>query len=153
MDFVHDLTADGDFSARQSFNLPRFLRNLENTRDDDGANHDNIQNELVLTGDAQMRQTKRFCIDYEQDGNICDCCGRDINRKPWDFKKTTKLCDDCEKFLEMMHDKDFMDNVDLVVGEDSSGFITRRPKPWDLSHDDVDRAIERQATNNVLLWD
>lgn len=153
MDFVHDLTANGDFSARQSFNLPRFLRNIDVARDDDGARHHNIYDELVLTGDAHMRQTKRYCIDYEKDGNMCDCCGCNINKKPWDFKKTTKLCDACEKFLEMMHDKDFMDNVDVVVGEDSSGFITRRPKPWDLSHDSEDRMFEREATNNVLLWD
>lgn len=153
MDFVHDLTADGDFSARQSFNLPRFLRNLENVRDEDGVNHHNIYNELVLTGDAETRHMKRYCIDYEQDANMCDCCGCNINKKPWDFKKTTKLCDACEKFLEITQEKDFWDNQDVVVGEDRQGFITKRQKPWDLNYNVQDTIIERQATNNVLLWD
>ena len=99
MNYVHDLTSTRDFSENRSFNLPKFLQLIEHNID---TSYTSPEKEVVLTGDAETRKMKRYCIDYENDGNICDCCGCDINKKPWDFKKTSKLCDACEKFLERL---------------------------------------------------
>lgn len=150
MQYIHDLTSTGDFSDNRSFNLPRFLRLTERV---DGDRTTPPDKELVLTGDARTRQTKRYVLDYERDGNICDCCGRDINKKPWDFKKTSKLCDDCEVFLETTQEKSFWDNLDIVVGEDRRGFITKRIKPWDVNENEMDLFAQRRVRDNVLLWD
>ena len=53
----------------------------------------------------------------------------------------------------MTTQEEFLDNQDVVIGEDRQGFITKRQKPWDMKETISDIRSPQRATSNVLLWD
>ena len=134
---VHDLTSNRDF-GRRPIRLGRITLNK------DPEDLSSPYGEVVLTGTADDRELKRYCLDAETDcKNICDCCGRYIGNKPWDLIKYT-ICKQCEIALEIMKSEETRDTLDLVIDEN---FNTRRVKPWDFPE-------EREIfTNNPLVWD
>lgn len=52
----------------------------------------NSSKELLFTGDCEERQIKRMAQMYDV-GGICECCGKDINARPW--KRVYSLCIEC----------------------------------------------------------
>lgn len=54
---------------------------------------EDIQNQLILTGNANERNNKKMSLSFCVPDNFCDCCG---NTKPWDFYGSS-LCCKCEE--------------------------------------------------------
>ena len=89
---IHDLTANSDFTSSSRLRL--------NFRLPDRSYKPNPEDELVFTGDALERESKRFHVDYNTDKTICDCCGGYIDKIPWHWNDTNKtICNICEKIL------------------------------------------------------
>ena len=137
---VHDLTANRDFQEERNFNLLPGM-----TLDNDKLTPPH--KEIVLTGTALDRQTKRYCLDYaSNESNMCDCCGSPIRIKPWDFEDNKPLCPDCEKWLEETHNSREDGRLLEEIVDDS--FTIMVAKPWDISNFERENAVD-----NVLLWD
>lgn len=49
------------------------------------------------TGDKATRKRKKIEMSYYSDSN-CDCCGRDLTRKPW-IRGYYSLCNNCEEHM------------------------------------------------------
>lgn len=141
---VQDLTANGDFNKSEN-SLDRLFRH---SRDLLTANEDNPKDDLVFTGDALDRQTKRFYKDYETEKNMCDCCGGPIDRIPWHFGDENKtLCSVCESIFTKEYKRELFENVTEIIADTGHGFILA--KPWTMREDFEDN----RAIDNVLLWD
>lgn len=127
---IHDLTAKNDFlkESNLSEQYHRYIEKIEEERD----NLTPPDNEIILTGTTSDRDLKRYVLDCENSQrNICDCCGRQINNKPWNFIKQKTLCSYCELRLEREY-----------------GAAVEGRKPWDIVAPEREEII-----NNVLLWD
>lgn len=57
-------------------------------------NIENIQNELVLTGNKLQRESKRDELSFGTANNRCDCCGTEIS---WKFFNDS-LCNRCNEY-------------------------------------------------------
>ena len=137
---VHDLTANSDFQKTRGWGvLTRPIRNEDVLTPP--------YEEVVLTGTASDRDSKRYVLDYESDQkNMCDCCGAPIRIRPWDFEENKTLCPDCERWLEEAQSRRENGELSQEIIDDS--FAVRVVKPWDI------REFEREnAVDNVLLWD
>ena len=140
---IQDLTADGDFSGQRGLAILRHLPGLD---PESGILPD--LDEPVLTGTAADRAQKRYWqLDKEQREDTCDCCGKPLRIRPWDFADEAKtICESCEKALEYLHEESQDGHLFNQVIDDS--FRVRAIKPWDIPEDERDNAID-----NVLLWD
>lgn len=138
---IHDLTANSDFTSSSRLRL--------NFRLPDRSYKPNPEDELVFTGDALERESKRFHVDYNTDKTICDCCGGYIDKIPWHWNDTNKtICNICEKILSKENIAEMFEDAQEVIGELSSGEF-QLSKPWTMKE-------ERENENvidNVLLWD
>lgn len=81
-----DLTEHQDFSRRS---VLRYIRLHPTLAFRDTG--------LVLTGDADIRKTKRLEMDFCVANHCCDRCSDTI---PWHFMMDSCLCDKCEAELE-----------------------------------------------------
>ena len=55
--------------------------------------------EIFFTGDREEREHKKLNEKYEKlYTHECDCCGRYINKYPWE--EIEMLCNDCSEMLE-----------------------------------------------------
>ena len=136
---VHDLTANGDFSS--DF-LPRLNFRLLDRNDEPRP-----EDELVFTGDALERESKRFHVDYNADKTICDCCGDYIDKIPWHWNDVNKtICSICEKIFSKENIADMLENSQKVIGTLPSGEF-QLSKPWTIEEE------RENMVDNVLLWD
>lgn len=137
---VHDLTANSDFSKHTRFG---FRFRLEDRNDST-----NPKDEVVYTGDALERENKRYCVDYNEDKTICDCCGGYIDKVPWHWNDENKtLCDICDSLFAKGGINDLLDGSPHVIGTFPSG-VFQLSKPWTIDENERENAID-----NVLLWD
>lgn len=90
--------------------FPWSVERFKVVRSDDelssGANH-----EIIITGDASTREHKRFWRAADA-GDMCDCCGTDLNRKPWD--RHYCLCSKCMSGLDITVEKLWKYRDDLI---------------------------------------
>lgn len=136
---VHDLTANGDFSSS-------FIRRL-NFRLPDRNDEPRPEDELVFTGDALERESKRFSVDYNTDKTICDCCGGYIDKIPWHWNDINKtICNVCEKMFSKEKIAEMFEDSEEIIGELPSGEF-QIAKPWTIKEE------RENAVDNVLLWD
>lgn len=127
---VHDLTAKNDFS--KEINLSEQLHKYMEKAKEEKDELTPPDKEIILTGTTNDREVKRYVLDCENNQrNICDCCGRSINNKPWNFIKQMTLCQNCESRLEKEY-----------------GIFREKSKPWDITSQERGNVI-----NNVFLWD
>lgn len=127
---VHDLTAKNDFS--KEINLSEQLHKYMEKAKEEKDELTPPDKEIILTGTTNDREVKRYVLDCENNQrNICDCCGRSINNKPWNFIKQRTLCSYCELRLEREY-----------------GAAVEIRKPWDIVTPEREEII-----NNVFLWD
>lgn len=136
---IHDLTANGDFTSgsrpRLNFRLP------------DRSNEPRPEDELVFTGDALERESKRYCVDYNEDKTICDCCGGYIDKIPWHWNDVNKtICSICEKIFSKENIAEMFEESQKVIGTLPSGEF-QLSKPWTMKEE------RENAVDNVLLWD
>lgn len=73
--------------------------------------------EIIFTGNASQRDRKRFNKQIDS-GDMCDCCGADLTKKPWD--RHYCLCSSC------------MDNLGDTVR-----------KYWKYKDNDIDMSTDR----------
>lgn len=136
---VHDLTANSDFSSHARFGFGFRLEDRNDSTDPKG--------EVVYTGSATERENKRFCVDYNEDKIICDCCGGHIDKIPWHWNDENKtLCDTCDYIVNQGGFKELSENSQRVIGTLPSGAF-QLSKPWTIEEERED------FINNVLLWD
>ena len=136
---IHDLTANSDFTSSSRLRL--------NFRLPDRSDEPRPEDELVFTGDALERESKRFYVDYNADKTICDCCGGYIDKIPWHWNDTNKtICNICEKILSKENIAEMFEDAQEVIGTLQSGEF-QLSKPWTMKEE------RENAVDNVLLWD
>lgn len=110
-----DLTEDRIFShphlwgIRNTFRLRDLIKKNKYPWDSSTICDNFKENkEIFFTGNKVERKTKVY-VDERDYGNLCDCCGKDLTKKPWE--KSDYLCLDCDS------------------GTSNTNFILNR-KPW-----------------------
>lgn len=78
---------------------------------------DGNSEEIIITGNASTRAHKKYWKAADA-GDMCDCCGTDLNKKPWD--RHYCLCSSC------------MDRLDVAVA-----------KNWQYKDDSIENSVDR----------
>lgn len=108
-----DLTEDRDF--RRKIDVTEISRAVMQTfgcrfpwQINNKVSNYTDERSLVFTGSKEDRKQKCRYKTFEN-GLMCERCGADLSKKPWNMKYT--LCMRCEKEMDLDYDK----NRDLVI--------------------------------------
>lgn len=112
-----DLTLNNDFSrnrGRRIDDISAFILDKRNLHPwnsvytiihPDDLNFNRAMSELVYTGNAEDRESKKFSAEVSE-GNLveCDRCGAYLKDYPWSILEFN-LCDECIDSLEYRYSK------------------------------------------------
>ena len=76
---------------------------LEKMKSEDESDLEHQRKSIIATGNKETRAKIRFYREMD-DPDYCDCCGKRINLKPWDWEFS--VCHSCnDRMLKEQEDK------------------------------------------------